>query len=38
MNRSTIPWTQYTWNVTTGCAKVSRGCANCYAERVSASL
>lgn len=30
---STIEWTQATWNPTTGCDKISPGCANCYAER-----
>jgi protein gp37 len=28
-----IQWADATWNVATGCAKVSAGCANCYAER-----
>lgn len=27
-----IAWTDYTFNPWTGCAKVSPGCANCYAE------
>jgi protein gp37 len=30
---STIEWTETTWNPTTGCNKISPGCANCYAER-----
>ena len=30
---STIEWTEATWNPTTGCDKISPGCANCYAER-----
>lgn len=30
--RSTIEWTQATWNPVTGCSKVSPGCAHCYAE------
>ena len=30
---SAIEWTDSTWNPVTGCAKVSRGCDNCYAER-----
>lgn len=29
---SSIEWTQATWNPVTGCAKVSPGCAHCYAE------
>lgn len=27
-----IEWTGATWNPVTGCAKVSQGCKNCYAE------
>ena len=30
-----IEWTDETWNPTTGCTKVSPGCANCYAEDVA---
>ncbi len=30
-----IQWTDETWNPTTGCAKVSTGCKNCYAERLA---
>lgn len=30
--RSTIEWTQATWNPVTGCSKVSPGCGHCYAE------
>ena len=29
---STIEWTDATWNVVTGCTKVSPGCDHCYAE------
>jgi protein gp37 len=29
---SSIEWTEYSWNPTTGCSKVSPGCAHCYAE------
>ena len=29
---SKIEWTDATWNVVTGCTKVSPGCDNCYAE------
>ena len=32
---STIEWTNSTWNPVTGCTKVSSGCDNCYAERLS---
>jgi protein gp37 len=28
-----IEWADATWNPTTGCTKVSPGCANCYIER-----
>lgn len=30
-----IPWCHHTWNPWRGCAKVSEGCAHCYAERGS---
>lgn len=30
---SKIEWTDETWNPTTGCSKVSAGCANCYMFR-----
>ena len=33
--KSTIEWTDATWNPTTGCSVVSPGCANCYAETLS---
>ncbi len=35
---SKIEWTEATWNPVTGCAKVSPGCKNCYAERMSKRL
>lgn len=31
-DRSTIEWTQATWNPVTGCTEVSPGCDNCYAR------
>lgn len=31
-DRSNISWTDATWNVVTGCTKVSAGCEKCYAE------
>lgn len=34
-DKSAIEWTDATWNPTTGCSKVSPGCAHCYAERLS---
>ena len=33
-----IGWTEATWNPVTGCTKISAGCANCYAERMSKRL
>ena len=30
--KSAIEWTDATWNVVTGCTKVSAGCKHCYAE------
>lgn len=36
MGRETgIQWCDHTWSPWRGCAKVSPGCANCYAERLS---
>ncbi len=32
-DRSSIEWTDATWNPVTGCTKVSAGCSHCYAER-----
>ena len=32
---SRIEWTHHTFNPWRGCAKVSEGCANCYAEKTS---
>ena len=34
-HKSTIEWTNSTWNPVTGCTKVSTGCDHCYAERLS---
>ena len=31
--RSSIEWTEATWNPVTGCTKISPGCDRCYAER-----
>jgi protein gp37 len=36
--RSTIEWTEATWNPVTGCSKVSTGCKHCYAERLAHRL
>lgn len=37
-NNSAIEWTESTWNPTTGCDKISTGCKNCYAEKMSFRL
>ena len=34
MANSKIEWTDAVWNPITGCSKVSKGCRNCYAERI----
>ena len=34
-NKSAIEWTDTTWNPVTGCTKITRGCDNCYAERLA---
>jgi protein gp37 len=36
--KSTIEWTEMTWNPVTGCSKVSEGCRHCYAERMALRL
>lgn len=36
--RTLIDWTTATWEVTAGCSRVSAGCENCYAERVTARI
>ncbi|MGL5512792.1 MAG: DUF5131 family protein [Sporomusa sp.] len=33
--KSKIEWTDKVWNPVTGCSKISAGCDNCYAERMS---
>ena len=35
MGNSKIEWTDKVWNPVTGCTRVSEGCRNCYAERMS---
>jgi protein gp37 len=37
-NKTKIEWCDRTWNVVTGCTKVSPGCAHCYAERMAKRL
>lgn len=36
--KSSIEWTESTWNPLTGCTKISPGCKHCYAERMSLRL
>ncbi len=36
--KSTIEWTEATWNPVTGCTKISPGCINCYAVRMAKRL
>ena len=38
MATTSIEWTDCTWNALTGCTKISPGCKNCYAERMSKRL
>lgn len=38
MAKSTIEWTESTWNPITGCTKVSAGCKNCYAATLAKRL
>lgn len=37
-DRSSIEWTEATWNPTTGCDRVSAGCDNCYALALAKRL
>lgn len=36
--RTSIEWTERTWNPTVGCSKISPGCAHCYAEVMAKRL
>ena len=36
--KSSIEWTEATWNPVTGCSKISAGCKHCYAERMAKRL
>ena len=38
MTQSSIEWTEETWNPTTGCTKITSGCANCYAKVMAGRL
>ncbi|WP_411136675.1 DUF5131 family protein [Streptomyces sp. C10] len=37
-DRSSIEWTEATWNPTTGCDRITPGCDNCYALTLSRRL
>jgi len=36
MGKTSIAWTEQTWNPLRGCSRVSEGCRNCYAEKMAA--
>ena len=36
--KTSIEWTEQTWNPAVGCSKVSPGCAHCYAEVMAGRL
>ena len=36
--KTSIEWTESTWNPVTGCTKISIGCNHCYAERMAERL
>ncbi len=38
MSKSSIEWTESTWNPVAGCTVISPGCTNCYAMRMAARL
>jgi protein gp37 len=38
MGKTRIEWADEVWNPVTGCTKISEGCKNCYAERMSKRL
>ncbi len=37
-DKSSIEWTESTWNPVTGCDRISAGCDNCYALALSKRL
>jgi protein gp37 len=37
MGKTTIEWTDASWNPIVGCTEISPGCANCYAARLAAT-
>lgn len=38
MGKTSIEWTEYSWNPVTGCTPISPGCQNCYAKRIAHRL
>ena len=36
--KTSIEWTDYSWNPIVGCSKCSPGCLNCYAEKMACLL
>lgn len=38
MAKTNIEWTEVSWNPSTGCSKISAGCLNCYAEKMTYRL
>jgi protein gp37 len=36
--KTTITWADASWNVTTGCTKISAGCLHCYAAKLAKRL
>ncbi len=38
LSKTSIEWTEYSWNPVTGCNKISPGCQHCYADRMSKRL
>ena len=36
--KTSIEWTEHTWNPAVGCTKISAGCAHCYAEVMARRL
>lgn len=35
MNKTKIPWADWTWNPIVGCSPASEGCVNCYASGIA---
>ena len=38
MNKTSIDWTEFSWNPITGCTKISPGCKHCYAYHIALEL